>query len=249
LVEPKAKTGGAAVVTVTLTGAELMVGPPIFAAPNVNGTAGAGAAEDFFSDSVLTAVGCAGFVGPKLIAVGATAAVVVIAGEGATDDVVDVEVDNSEVTGRVKVGIGKPPWGLDTSAGVLDRLNVTVAGLVTTLETKSGTELVVVMVLPVLVVEILPRDSRVDVVLVDSVAVVVAVDDAATSAELSVEGLEPKAKGNPPLLESYAGGGASNFSPNWKGNPPDFETTVTVDSSVRCTTESSLGFSLGVRAF
>lgn len=135
-----------------------------------------------------------------------------------------------------------------TSAGVLDRLNVTVAGLLTTLETKSGTELVVVMVLPVLVVEIPPKDSGVDVVLVDSVAVVVTEVGAVTS-EFSVEGLEPKAKGKPPLLESYAGGGASNFSPNWKGNPPDFETTVAVDSSASGTTESSFGFSLGVRAF
>lgn len=107
--EPKVKTAGAAVVTVTLTGAELIVGPPIFAAPKVKGTAGAGAAENFFSDSLLTSVGCVGLVRPKLIVVGATSEVVVVAGEGATDDVVDVEVGNSEVTGRVKVGMGKPP--------------------------------------------------------------------------------------------------------------------------------------------
>lgn len=104
------------------------------------------------------------------------------------------------------------------------------------------------MVLPVLVVEILPRDNGVDVVLVDSVAVVDAEVEEVTSA-LFEEELEPKAKGKPPLLESYAGGGASNFSPNWKGNPPDLETTVAVDSSVRGSIESSLGFSLGVRAF
>jgi len=104
------------------------------------------------------------------------------------------------------------------------------------------------MVLPVLVVEILPRDNGVDVVLVDSVAVVDAEVEEVTSA-LFEEELEPKAKGKPPLLESYAGGGASNFSPTWKGNPPDLETTVAVDSSVRGSIESSLGFSLGVRAF
>ena len=66
------------------------------------------------------------------------------------------------------------------------------------------------MVLSVLVVDIPPRDSGVDVVLVDSVAVVDAEVDKVTSELFG----EPKANGKPPLLESYVGGGASNFSPN-----------------------------------
>ena len=101
------------------------------------------------------------------------------------------------------------------------------------------------MVLSVLVVDIPPRDSGVDVVLVDSVAVVDAEVDKVTSELFG----EPKANGKPPLLESYVAGGASNFSPNGKGNPPDFETTIAVGSSVRGSAESSLGFSLEVRAF
>ena len=81
-------------------------------------------------------------------------------------------------------------------------------------------------------VDTTPRDSGVDVVLVDSVAVVDAEVDKVTS-ELFREDLEQKAKAKLPLLNSYAGSGASNFSPTWKGNPPDFETTVAVGSSVR----------------
>ena len=69
------------------------------------------------------------------------------------------------------------------------------------------------MLLPVLVVDIPPRDSGVDVVLTVSVAVVDAEVDKETS-ELFGEDLEPKAKGKPLLLKSYVGGGASKFSPN-----------------------------------
>jgi len=117
LEEPNAKTADAAVDTVTLTGTELTDGPSIFAAPNVNGTEEF--AEDFFSDSVITVEDCTGLLGPKLITFGTAADVVVVAGGGATDVVVDVAVANSEVAGKLKVGIGKPPWdcGLVTSAG------------------------------------------------------------------------------------------------------------------------------------
>ena len=104
------------------------------------------------------------------------------------------------------------------------------------------------MVLPVLVVDVPPRDSGVEVVLADSVAVVDTEVDKVTS-ELFREDLEQKAKAKLPLLNSYAGSGASNFSPNGKGNPPDFETIIAVGSSVRGSAESSLGLSLEVRAF
>ena len=60
------------------------------------------------------------------------------------------------------------------------------------------------MVLPVLVVDIPPRDSGVEVVLADSVAVVDAEVDKVTS-ELFREDLEQKAKAKLPLLNSYAG--------------------------------------------
>ena len=92
-------------------------------------------------------------------------------------------------------------------------MNVTVAGLVVGLETKSGIVLVAVVMFPVLVVEMLPKDSGVEVMLVDSVTVVIA-EVATVTSEVSVVGLDPKVEGKPPLLESYAGGGASKFFPN-----------------------------------
>ena len=106
---PKEKTGGAAVDSAALTGAELTAGPPILAAPNVNGTAEESTAGFLEVLSVLV---------PKVKRVGAVVVTPVVE---ATIDVVDVEVteSTSEFAGRLKVGTGNPETalGLATSAG------------------------------------------------------------------------------------------------------------------------------------
>ena len=106
---PKEKTCGAVVVSGTLTGAALTAGPPIFAAPNVNGTA---------DDSSIGFLEVSSVLVPKVKTVGELVVIPVVE---ATINVLDVEVAESTLVfaGRLKVGTGNPEiaLGLTTSAG------------------------------------------------------------------------------------------------------------------------------------
>lgn len=126
---------------------------------------------------------------------------------------------------------------------------MTVAGLAGGFDTKSGAVMVEEFSVTVLVVEILPRERGVGVVVVDVILAVGAEDCATETSVLLLVGFDPKAKGKPPLPASYAGGGASNFSPRGKGNPPAVETVVTGVSSLQSTSGTSFDLACGVRAF
>ena len=211
LADPKEKTAGAAVVAgtieeagtievaVTIEAAELTVGAPMLAAPNVKGTDETAA----FSAVSSLAAGLA----PKLKATG-VAGVVVVTAVGGT---VSVVTESSSVDdGKLNLGTGSPGTGAGTvlsAACPLDRLNVTVAGLAGALDNRSGAVVVEGMPVTVLEVDMLPRERGVEVVVVDAgEAVAGIVTDAETSA-VSAAGFDPKSNGNPPLVESYAGGG------------------------------------------
>jgi len=234
---PKEKAGVVVIATLAATvliaGAEVTEGPPRLAAPNVNGTA---------AFSVVSAVVTAGLE-PKLKrveaveAVGAVEAVAGVAGlvvEGADAAVVTLE-STSVFLAMLNVGTGRPAAG---AGWLLDRSKVTVADLAGGFDTTSGAVMVEEFSVTVLVVEILPRERGVEVVVVDVADTVGAEDWAAETSAEPLEGFDPKAKGKPPIPASYAGGGASNFSPRVKGKPPAVETAVTVTSSV----PSSLDF-------
>ena len=93
--------------------------------------------------------------------------------------------------------------------GVLGSIysHLTVAGLAGALDNRSGAVVVEGMPVTVLEVDMLPRERGVEVVVVDAgEAVAGIVTDAETSA-VSAAGFDPKSNGNPPLVESYAGGG------------------------------------------
>ena len=171
----------------------------MLAAPNVKGTDETAA----FSAVSSLAAGLA----PKLKATG-VAGVVVVTAVGGT---VSVVTESSSVDdGKLNLGTGSPGTGAGTvlsAACPLDRLNVTVAGLAGALDNRSGAVVVEGMPVTVLEVDMLPRERGVEVVVVDAgEAVAGIVTDAETSA-VSAAGFDPKSNGNPPLVESYAGGG------------------------------------------
>jgi len=254
LEDPKEKTAEAAVVVATLEAVDvccvLAAGDPKLAAPNVKGTAAAAV----FPASSLSAAGFA----PKLKTAGAAVVEDVVAATELTGTL-DVTESASVVSGELNLGTGNPETGatvgLEVAAAVWSpvRLNVTVAGLAGVLDSRSGA-FVVEDRLPVIVVEeeMLPSEKGVEVVTVVSGADVTIdeadADTATSSVDFSTVDCPPKANGKPPLLESYAGGGAeSNFSPSWKANPSDLDPVVL--SSETFSLGTSVPFSLGVRAF
>jgi len=244
LVDPKEKTAGATVVAGTIEAAELTAGAPMLAAPKVKGTDETAALS---AVSLLSAG-----LSAKLKATGVAEAVVVTA-VGAIEGTVSVVTESaSDEDGKLNLGTGSPGTGAGTVLSAtcpLDRLNVTVAGLDGALDNRSGAVVVEGMPVTVLEVDMLPRERGVEVVVVDAGEIGAGtVTDAETSA-VSAAGFDPKSNGNPPLVESYAGGGASNCSPRGKANPPGLETAIGISSSVLNSLGVSLDFSFGVRAF